>query len=102
KKRHSICRGSRRRFSSRARKPRLAKLASAGERPRKCLRACPSNETLSTAFERICICTAMPLPNVVDVRSQTLLKECLGCQDLGETIGGEEFKSRGGGRGKPP
>jgi len=44
----------------------------------------------------------MPLPNVVNVRSQTLLKECLGCQDLGETIGGEEFKSRGGGRGKPP
>ena len=34
---------------------RLSKLASAGERPRKRLRACPSNETLYTAFPRICI-----------------------------------------------
>ena len=75
-------------FSSPAMKPRLAKLASAGERPRKRLRACPSNETLSPAFPRICIfihpcmdCDAFT--DAVNVRSQTLLQECSGCQDLG-------------------
>src|SRR4029079_8424487 len=42
-----ICSRRRRASSSLARNPRCAKLASAVESPRKRLRACPSNETLS-------------------------------------------------------